>query len=218
LRTGASSVVRSDSQTPATRSKCPPTLTCGAPPRAGPAGDHHALALLSSHIVHPHDKTRSPPGCRVACVWRKARSLRQGRIMSGDEQVKFPPLPGRVRISPVRGPLVSRWRLLVMPSAFRHSAVMMNRVRRSGPPSINANSARFWRSSTRCRTSPPSATRTIEYPPVETQTAPSASRQVPSGPTAHTTPDRLATVPVGRMAVCAAREYSLCRAGFRSSS
>jgi hypothetical protein len=43
-----------------------------------------------------------------------------------------------------------------MPSAFRHSAVMMNRVRRSGPPSINANGARFSRSSTRCRTSPPS--------------------------------------------------------------
>jgi len=53
-----------------------------------------------------------------------------------------------------------------MPSAFRHSAVMMNRVRRSGPPSISANGARFSRSSTRCRTSPPSATRTIEYPPV----------------------------------------------------
>ena len=52
-----------------------------------------------------------------------------------------------------------------MPSAFRHSAVMMNRVRRAGPPSVNANGARFSRSSTRCRTSPPSATRAIEYPP-----------------------------------------------------
>jgi hypothetical protein len=55
-----------------------------------------------------------------------------------------------------------RSRFLVMPSAFRHSAVMVNRVRRSGPPSINANGARFSRSSTRCRTLPPAATRTSQ--------------------------------------------------------
>ena len=41
----------------------------------------------------------------------------------------------------MRGPLVRRPRLSVTLSAGRHSAVMMNRVRRSGPPSASANRA-----------------------------------------------------------------------------
>ena len=41
----------------------------------------------------------------------------------------------------------------------------MNKVRRSGPPSISANGARFSASSTRCKILPPSATRTTENPP-----------------------------------------------------
>ena len=83
-----------------------------------------------SPTVHSHDR----PTAHLGAVWRKARSLNRAGIMTGDEQVKLPPLLGRGRISPLRGPLVSRWRLLVMPSAFRHSAVMMNRVRGSGRP------------------------------------------------------------------------------------
>jgi Family of unknown function (DUF5999) len=74
-----------------------------------------------------HDSPHDRPTAHLGAVWR-ACGARHGHcdragIMSGDEQVKFPPLHGRGRISPLRGPLVSRWRLLVMPAAFRHSAV-----------------------------------------------------------------------------------------------
>ena len=77
-------------------------------------------------------------------------------------------------------PAVRGWRRA--PSAWCHSAVQINRVRRSGPPSISANGARFSSSPTRCRTVPPSATRATENPAVATHTAPSASMQMPSGP------------------------------------
>jgi hypothetical protein len=42
------------------------------------------LALLSSHTVHLHDKTRSPHGCRlVSAWWRWNRSGRQDRRRQG---------------------------------------------------------------------------------------------------------------------------------------
>src|ERR1700733_14133585 len=114
--------------------------------------------------------------------WRRARRsggtgrrLRHGRPVPGT-------WTGRARISPVRGPVESRSRLAGAPSAMRHSAVQMKSVRRSGPPSISANGARFSWSSTRCRILPPSATRATENPPLDTHTAPSASMQMPSGP------------------------------------
>src|SRR5439155_19922193 len=59
-----------------------------------PAGGHHVLALLSSHTVHPHGKTKSPYGRRMACVWRKAKvtaaGLASSEVMSNSRSRRFP--------------------------------------------------------------------------------------------------------------------------------
>jgi hypothetical protein len=69
-----------------------------------------------------------PPGAMTAMSvparmpGREHHDRGHGRPLPGTET-------GRVRVRPVRGPLASRWRFSVLPSALRPSTVRMNRVR-----------------------------------------------------------------------------------------
>jgi hypothetical protein len=80
-------------------------------------------------------------------------------------------------------------------SVPRHSAVSMNSVRRSGLPSIAARAGRS--SSIVSRTSPCSRMRaqSLIMAPLEAQTHPSVSRQMPSGPTPSAQTRRFDRVP-----------------------
>ena len=133
-----------------------PTAVCDHPATAAREPARHLAAALRSQSMDRFLVTRfscghaedASPGCTGGRP-SGGRSWPQGRpplAARGTDQGGVHcdsrhgwPVPrtetGRVRISPARGPLASRWRVSVMPSAFRYSAVMMNRVRVVARPS-----------------------------------------------------------------------------------
>ena len=136
------------------------------------------------------DSTAWPHRCRlcspghVLALWSASAGgteTKEGRDLPGVRTVGQPLEIVRVAAAPV---------------PFGGQDEQVSPVRQA--PSVRANGARPPGSSTRCRISPPSATRTNENS-VDTQTAPSASRQMPSGATPSANTSRLDRPPSGLM-------------------
>src|SRR5256885_8994599 len=105
-----------------------------------------------------------------------------GRLQGGDDQRYGQPTPGAGASTTSTSPVLVLMTFSML-SVPRQSAVSMNSIRRSGPPSMVAKHGRP--RSICSSTSPPSRIRAQSFAmfALEAQMQPSASRQMPSGPT-----------------------------------